>query len=219
MSSGASVYSMITLFASIAENEIPQLLQCLSAKEKTYPKNTYLYHAGEQVHSIGIVLTGQIHILQEDYWGNRNIVAVAQPGEMFAESYACLSGTQLGVSIFALEASTVLYLDIQKILPLCDTACSYHARLIRNLLSAIAEKNLLINRKLSYLMQRTTRQKILAYLSTEAQRQRKNDFFISFDRQQLADYLSVDRSALSAELSKLKAENFIEYHKNHFILK
>ena len=138
---------------------------------------------------------------------------------MFAESYACLPDTQLGVSIFAPEASTVLYLDVQKILTLCDAACGYHTRLIRNLLSAIAEKNLLINRKLSYLMQRTTRQKILAYLSAEAQRQRKNDFLVSFDRQQLADYLSVDRSALSVELSKLKAENLIEYHKNHFILK
>ncbi len=218
MYSNIGSFDDFLLFSGISDEELPILLQCLSAREKNYSKSTYLFHAGDQIHAVFIVMAGRIHILQEDHWGNRNIVAEARPGDMFAESYACRPETPLGVSILAAEASTILYLDVPRILTLCDSACNCHRKLIDNLLSVIAEKNIRINQKLSHLMQRTTRQKLLAYLSAEAQHQKKSDFFLSFNRQQLADYLSVDRSALSAELSKLQQEGLLYYHKNHFVL-
>jgi CRP-like cAMP-binding protein len=194
------------LFHGIEEGEISSMLACLSAETKSYERGAYVLRYGERANSVGIVLSGRVSVVREDYWGNRNIVSAIEPGETFAESYACAENTALSVSIQADEASQVLWMDVRKILTACSSACEFHNRLIRNLVSLLAKKNLGMNRKL------------LSYLSSESMRQKSPSFTIPFDRQQLADYLSVDRSAMSNELSKLRREGVLEYEKNRFTI-
>ena len=111
-----------------------------------------------------------------------------------------------------------MFMDVSRVLTVCGSACAFHARLMRNLLAVLAEKNLQFSEKLTYMTQRSTRQKLLSYLSAESLRRGAREFEIPFNRQQLADYLSVDRSALSGELSKLRGEGLLDYRKNKFTL-
>lgn len=206
------------LFNGTQEKEIAVMLSCLSAERKKYDRDSYILRLGEHVHLVGIVLSGRINIVKEDYWGNRNIVAAVKPGMSFAESYACAADIPLGVSVQAAVDAEVLWMDIRKILCTCSSACEFHNRLIQNLVSLLASKNLLMNEKLTFLAQRSTREKLLSYLSAESMRQGNAAFEIPFDRQQLADFLSVDRSAMSNELSKMRKDGIVEYSKNHFTL-
>lgn len=206
------------LFSGLAEDEIESMLKCLSAAATEYPKNRMILRVGEAVNAMGVVLDGSVQILREDFWGNRNIIARAAPGQLFAESYACTPGAALGVSVMAETACTVLFLDVRRLLTSCSSACEFHARLIRNLLAVTAQKNLLLNEKISHLSQRTTREKLLSFLSAEALRQGSPSFEIAFNRQQLADYLSVDRSAMSNELCKMRDEGLLNFERSRFEL-
>ena len=159
---------------------------------------------GETTAAVGLVLSGSVHIIQEDFWGERQILNDCGEGQLFGESYACIQSEPLMVSVIAAEKSEVLFLDINKVMTVCSSACTFHSRLIRNLLSIIAGKNLMLTRKIDHMGRKTIREKVLAYLSFHATKQGSRTFEIPFNRQQLADYLSVDRSALSAELSKMQ---------------
>lgn len=206
------------LFQGLSETEVTSILQCQSPHYRQYAKHDYLLHTGERAHSIGIVLEGSVTILNEDLWGNRNILTKLGPGQLFAEVYACTQDQPMGVSVMTDEGATVLFLNARRILTICPSGCTFHALLIRNLVSALAQKNLKLNAKLSYLTQRTTRDKLLSYLSEEYLTQGSSTFEIPYDRQQLADYLSVNRSALSKELGMLKEEGLIQFQKNKFTL-
>ena len=133
--------------------------------------------------------------------------------------YACAPGSGLNMSVIAETPVTALFLNVKRILNVCPSACAHHSRIIRNLLSELAEKNLRFNEKLTHMGQRTTRSKIMSYLSSEAQRLGKYEFDIPFSRQQLADYLAVERSGLSLELGKMRSEGLLGFHKSHFVLK
>ena len=158
-------------------------------------------------------------VIQEDIWGNRNILSKAGLGQTFAAAYACAIGSRLNVSVIAETPVTVMFLNVKRILNVCPSACSHHSRIIRNLLGELAEKNLRFNEKLTHMGQRTTRSKIMSYLSAEAQRLGKYEFDIPFSRQQLADYLGVERSGLSLELGKMRSEGLLDFRKSHFVLK
>lgn len=140
-------------------------------------------------------------------------------GQTFAAAYACAPGSVLNVSVVAETAVTVLYLNIKRVLHVCSSACAHHSHIIRNLLGELAEKNLRFSEKLTHMGQRTTRAKLMSYFSAEAQRLGKYEFDIPFSRQQLADYLAVERSGLSLELGKMRDEGLLDFHKNHFVLK
>ena len=157
--------------------------------------------------------------MQEDIWGNRNILSKAGPGQAFAAAYACAPGSRLNVSVMAETPVTAMFINVKRILDVCPSACSHHSRVLRNLLGELAEKNLRLGEKLTHMGQRTTRAKIMSFLSAEAQRRRACEFEISFSRQQFADYLGVERSGLSQELGRLKKEGLLDYHKSHFILR
>ena len=182
-------------------------------------KEAFVLRAGDTTDSIGLVLAGTVLIIQEDIWGNRNILSKARPGQTFAAAYACAPGSKLNVSVIAETPVTAMFLNVKRILNMCPSACSHHSRVIRNLLSELAGKNLRLNEKLTHIGQRTTRSKIMSYLSAEAQRLGTYEFDIPFSRQQLADYLAVERSGLSLELGKMRSEGLIDFHKRHFILK
>lgn len=207
------------LFSGISAEEASAMLSCLQAEKKDFPKEAFLLHAGDTAESIGLILSGSILVIQEDIWGNRNILSKAGPGQTFAAVYACAPGSVLNVNVFAETPVTALFLNVKRILNVCPSACTHHSRIIRNLLSDLAEKNLRFSEKLTHMSQRTTRDKLMSYLSAEAQRLGTYEFDIPFSRQQLADYLGVERSGLSLELGKMRSEELLDFHKNHFALK
>ena len=206
------------LFSGLEKEEIDAILLCLEAIEKNFKKDAYVFRTGDTTDSLGIVLSGALLIIQEDFWGNRNIISSAAQGQTFAETFACAPGAVMNVSVVAQTACKILFLNIKKILHTCPSSCSHHNKMIQNLLSSLAIKNLLQNKKLSHLAQRTTRAKILSYLSEMAQQNRSFEFDIPYSRQQLADYLSVERSGLSVELGKMRRDGLLNFHKNHFVL-
>jgi len=214
-----SVIKRSPLFHGLLEQELGSMLSCLSARTERYQKGQYVFRHGDTVTQIGMVLSGSVHMIKEDFWGNLIILGTAAPGQLFGESFACLHTEPLGVNVLAPENSVVLFLDIRKVTTVCSAACEFHTRLIRNLFSVLAEKNLQLTKKLEHMAQRTTREKLLSYLSAQSQLSGSPVFEIPFNRQQLADYLSVDRSAMSSELGKLRREGVIGVQKNRFELK
>lgn len=214
-----SVLRTSGIFSGISAEETEKMLHCLEVRPETFQKDEYILRAGDRVEAFGLVITGKVMIIQEDFWGNRNILAAVGAGHCFAETFACSPGAVLNVSVIAETNVQVLFLNVKRILTTCPSTCSHHSRMIRNLLSELAEKNLRLNEKITHLGQRSRRAKILSYLSAEAQRHGSAEFDIAFSRQQLADYLSVDRSGLSMELSRMQEEGLLEYRKKHFVLK
>ena len=214
-----SILEKSRLFSGMEQGEISAMLSCLGARRGEFHRGQEVLGGDGAPREMGLVLTGCVHIQQEDFWGNRNILTDAEPGDVFAESYACFPEAPMAVRAVAAEPSGVLFLKAGRILNACPTACRYHTRLIRNLLETVAAQNLLMQQKLLHLTQRSIRGRLLSYLSAEAARQGSAAFTIPYDRQQLADYLSVDRSALSAELSRLQKEGILIYRKNAFELK
>ena len=208
-----------TLFSGISEEELTAMLTCLDTKTESFPKDTFLLRAGDTAESIGLVLSGSVLIVQEDIWGNRNILSKAGAGQTFAAAYACAPGSLLNVSVLAETPVTAMFLNVKRVLNVCPSACEHHSRIIRNLLGELAEKNLRFGEKLTHMGQRTTRAKLMSYFSAEAQRLGTYEFDIPFSRQQLADYLAVERSGLSLELGKMRSEGLLDFHKSHFVLK
>ena len=208
-----------SLFSGISETELVAMLSCLETREERFPKDTFLLRTGDTAESIGLVLSGSVLVVQEDIWGNRNILSKAGPGQTFAAAYACAPGSLLNVSVLAETPVTAMFLNVKRVLNVCPSACEHHSRIIRNLLGELAEKNLRFGEKLTHMGQRTTRAKLMSYFSAEAQRLGTYEFDIPFSRQQLADYLAVERSGLSLELGKMRSEGLLDFHKSHFILK
>ena len=206
------------LFSGIGEEEIAAMLSCLGAKTEQYPRDAFLLRAGDRAESIGLVLSGSVLVVQEDVWGNRNVLSKAERGQTFATAFACAPGTVLNVSAVTETPVTVMYLNVGRVLTVCSSACEHHSRIIRNLLGDLAEKNLLLNEKLTHMGQRSTRAKLMSYLSAQAGRSGGLEFDIPFSRQQLADYLGVERSGLSLELGKMRDAGLLEFRRNHFLL-
>ena len=207
------------LFAGIRVDEIQPMLSCLQAVERKYPRGAYIFHTGEEVRALALLVRGTAHIQKEDFWGNRSLLASLAAGDIFAEAYAMPGSGAMRSDVVAVESCTVLLMDVERVLSRCTNSCAFHARLTENLFALLAEKNRILARKADYLAQRTTRQRLLAYLSEQAQRSGSAEFTIPFNRQQLADFLSVERSAMSAELSRMQAEGLIETERSWFHLK
>lgn len=204
------------LFAGVGEEEIGEMLDCLRASFSTYKKGAYVLRAGEHIRNIMILVEGSLHIQRDDYWGNRTILNGIAAGEMFGEAYVSPDSGALLNDVVAVEDSSVLFFDIQRVLSVCPSACKFHTLTVKNLFFAISEKNRKLVTKLGYVSNRTTRDKLLSYLSDEAKRQNSSAFTIPFNRQQLADFLSVDRSAMSNELCRMRDEGLIEFNRNRF---
>lgn len=206
------------IFRGISAEALERMLPCLQITMRQYVRGEYILRAGDRAEAIGLLLQGSALIVQEDFWGNRNLIAQVGQQELFAEAFACSDKRLLNTGVVAQEDCAVAWLKVSRIMEVCKNACASHFLLIRNLVGALAGKNLFYNEKLTHMAQRTTREKLLSYLSTEAQKRGSTDFEIPYDRQQLADYLSVERSAMSAELSKLRREGLLQCCRNHFCL-
>jgi len=206
------------LFSGVSDEEIKAMLNCLQARICTYKKGEYVLRQGEHIHNFLVLVEGKLHIQHDDYWGNRSIINIVNVGEMFGEAYTAPESDALMNDVLSVEDSTVIFFDVNRIITVCSSACRFHSMVVKNLFFAISEKNRKLVQKLTFMTKRTTREKLIAYLSEESKRQGSSEFSIPFNRQQLADFLSVDRSAMSNELCKMRDEGLIEFRKNRFVL-
>jgi CRP-like cAMP-binding protein len=210
--------SSCPLFDGVAAGDLPGMLSCLSARKMRCEKGQTILREGTPARDIGILLSGRAQLIRTDYCGNRTILLGLEPSDLFAESFACSRAETLPVSVVACETCEYLLLDCRRMMTVCSHACAFHNRMIFNLLQLVADKNLALHQRSLITGKRTTRDKLMTYLLMQAKEAGRADFTIPFDRQGLADYLEVDRSGLSAEMSKLKKEGVLDYYKSDFRL-
>lgn len=206
------------LFDKIGDENLVRMLGCLGATVTSFDKKYTIFVEGSPAKFIGIVLSGSAQVLQVDYYGNRSILSNVGPGEVFAEAFACAEVRALPVTVVANEPCEIMMIDCSHILHTCQNNCGFHQQLIFNLMKDLAGKTIMFHQRIDVTSKRTTREKLMTYLTMQAKSQDSNSFDIPFDRQELADYLEVDRSGLSAEISKLKKEGILDSRKNHFVL-
>ena len=206
------------LFASMEPQQNTSVLHSVGAVVREAGAGEYILRAGDRTQAMGLLLSGSAFAVQDDLWGQRNIMGKILPPGTFAEPFAATPGAVLNVSVVASVPSKVMFLNIQRITTVCSETCPQHALLIRNLVSVLERKNLQLNDKITHMSKRRTREKLLSYLSSESLRQGSLEFDIPFDRQQLADYLCIERSAMSAELSRLQKDGLLATERSHFRL-
>jgi len=206
------------IFAGVSEDEIEAMLSCLNARVLSFKKGEYVLRQGEMIRDILILVEGSLHVQREDYWGNLSILSHVDVGEMFGEAYVAPESGSLMNDVVAVEDSTVMLFDVRRIVTTCPSVCRFHSLVVQNMFFAISEKNRRLVGKLGHMSRRTTREKLISYLSEESQKQRSSSFTIPFTRQQLADYLSVDRSAMSSELCRMRDDGLIEFERSRFKL-
>lgn len=211
--------SKTRLFSGSSPAEIEEMTRCLKAEQRAYEKGSMIYHAGDTAPSLGMVISGSVNIENDDVWGNKSILDNIGPGQVFAETYACVPKEPLMVNVVAAEHAVILFLHTSRLLNPCPTACPHHNRLIRSLLTVTAEKNLILSRRIFHTSSKSIRGRLVSYLSFQARYQNSHEFSIPFNRQQLADYLGVDRSAMSNELSKMQKDGLLTVCKNKFSIK
>ena len=213
-----SVLKRTQLFAGVGDDEIASMLSCLGARLYTYKKGEYILRQGEHLNDIIVLVDGNLHIQKDDYWGKRSILGQIAVGEMFGEAYVAPESGALLNDVVAVDESSVIFFDVKRIITTCSSACRFHSMVVQNMFFAISEKNRKLVQKLGHMSKRSTREKLISYLSEESKRHNSSSFTIPFNRQQLADFLSVDRSAMSNELCKMRDEGLLEFEKNQFKL-
>lgn len=206
------------LFDRIGDESLKEMLGCLNAKERSYKKGDAVFAEGDKAKYLGIVLEGSVQLVRVDYYGNRSILANIEPPQLFGEAFACAGLKSLPVDAVAATDTKILLLDAQRIARPCGNACPCHGQTILNLLHIVAKKNLVLHQKIEITSKRSTREKLMTYLLLQAKNAKSHTFTVPYDRQELADYLEVDRSGLSAEISKLRNEKVLECRRSTFTL-
>lgn len=206
------------LFAGMAPNEIEAMLGCLNARSMEYKKNEMVVWVGDKISDIGIVLSGHGRSLKEDLSGKTVIVTFLEKGSLIGVLLAASRERQSPVSVQALDHLSVLFIPIENVLKRCAKVCARHDRLLRNVLDGIAEKALVLHDRNDCLIKPTVREKVLTYLTRVANEQKSHTLIIPLDRSAMAEYLNVDRSALSRELSQMRKDGLIDFDKNNFRL-
>ena len=207
------------LFRGLEEHEITSLLSCLNTVTRSYKKGEIILSEGMITENIGVVLSGMVLISYGDIWGNTSILGNAAPGCVFAEVYACIPGQPMLVTVSAVEDTSVLFMNVGRVLTTCSKSCIFHTKLVQNLLTVCAYKSLQLSQRIQHTSSKSIRDRLMSYFSQCAKYYGNNSFLIPYNRQQLADYLNVDRSSMCNELSKMQKDGLIDYKKNHFILK
>lgn len=203
--------SQVMLFAGIDKEDISSLLHCLGARERQYKKGEVIFSEGDVTEQLGIVLSGQVFIQYSDISGTASILGSAEAGDTFGEAYACSGGEAMQISALAAEDSRVMFLNVNRVLTTCPSSCNFHSMLIRNLLTVCARKNLNLSRRMLHTTPKTIRGRLISYFSQRVKETKSSSFTLPYNRQQLADYLGVDRSAMCSELSKMQRDGIIRY--------
>lgn len=212
------IFAKCPLFDGIQMADLSAMMGCIGGRKMEVAKGQAVCTEGDSATHVGMVLSGAVRLERTDFYGNRSIVAHIGPAALFGETYACAGVPALPISVVADVDSVVLLMDCRRITTTCSSACAFHNRIIFNLLRLVAEKNLVFDQKIQVTSKRTTREKLMAYLLNQAKLQGSDSFTIPYDRQELADYLEVDRSGLSAEISKLRKEKVLESDRCNFRL-
>ena len=198
------------LFADIERDDLSSMLNCMGAKIINLQKSTPVFLEGSAAGFVGLVLEGSIQIVHDDFYGKRSVLSIAERRDLFAEAFACANVDTMPVSGYATKESKVMLLSCKRMLTVCSNACRFHNQLVNNLLKVVAQRNLYLNNKITYMSQKTTKETLMSFLLAEAKRFGNSEFTIPFDRQALADFLGVERSAMSAELSKLRKAGVLD---------
>ncbi|MDR2028927.1 MAG: Crp/Fnr family transcriptional regulator [Treponema sp.] len=206
------------LFDGVKVEEIEKLLDCFHARARKFEKGAYIFMEGDEISTLGIVISGAVHLVRDDFWGNRTIIARIAAGDIFAESFACGETGRPSLSALAVEKTEALFIHASKISALCTLVCPFHTKFLNNMIRELAGKNIRLINKMQHITQRTTREKLISYLSTQAREAGSSSFEIPFNREELAEFLSVDRSAMSSELGRMKTGGLLAFRKNHFTL-
>lgn len=204
------------LFAGIQEADRKAMLGCIGYHVGAYQKGEIVAFENENIKHIGIVLSGSVDMIKEDIWGNKTMLVRSRKDALFGETFACGEDTLSVVTFMVSEDAKILFLPFDRVMHSCTMACVFHHRLVENMVRVIANKNRDLMRKVEVVSKRTIREKLLAYLSIQAQAQESRYFEIPLGRVELAEYLCVDRSALTRELVKMKEDGLIDYDKNCF---
>lgn len=210
------MYEKIKIFEGVEQENIPKMLSCINAFEKKYRKNEIILLTGDNVFNFGIVLNGSVNIVKENVYGDRRIIMAAEQYDMFSESMAAARVSESAFTVIAKEDSTILFIPLENALSTCSHSCAFHNRLIFNLVAILAKKNLLLSQKIDYLSSKTTRERVSKYLLNCFSKTGNTTLNIPYNRNDLAEYLGVDRSVLSRELSKMKKEGILDFYKNTF---
>ena len=205
------------LFKGIKTQELSSMLGCLRGVIKKYNNGKTVISEGDKLKKFGLLIEGKLKVVQYDYLGNKSVLSIIEPKQIFAEAFAYVNKNS-SLEVEATEKSKVLFLDSDKLSMPCENCCTFHKQLVKNLLFIISNKNVNLTQKIECMSKITTREKLLTFLSMESIKNNSKEFTILFDRQALADYLGVERSAMSAELSKLRNDGIIECEKNRFKL-
>ena len=213
------ILKALPIFEGIHEEDLLKMLDCLGGYEKKFHKNEMIILEEETIRTIGVVLAGTVHMVKEDIDGNKALLVSIAQGELFGESFACASQLAAKVSFLAATPCQVLFLPFHKVIHSCTLACTFHHRLIENMVRLLSEKNQQLMDKAAIVSQRTLREKILAYLRTQSEYQQSRCFTIPLGRVALSEYLCADRSALSRELSQMREDGLIDFDRNTFTLK
>ncbi len=212
-----SILSKVKLFDNIEEADILSLMTCLEARLHNYKKGEFIFTTGDRVDNVGIVLRGSAYIIKENIEGDRTIISTLSEGDYFAEAICCAGVEESPVSVQVSSDATVVLLNFSRILHTCSKSCLFHTKLIENMLYVMANKNIALQNRMEIISQKSLRSKVINYLQSLATRQGRN-VTIPFNREEFADFLCVDRSSLSHELSRMKQDGLIDYHKNKFKL-
>lgn len=207
------------LFYGLRDEEIPPMLQCLAADQRQFEDGEYICRMGTAATDFAMMLDGMGQVIRENFWGGEERFEVLGPGSLFGPEFACAQATILPVGLIAVEKCEVVFMEYKRMINVCNLACGFHNRLLQNMLRILAEQNVRMDRNIRHMARKTTREKLLSYLSEEAVKNGGPSFEVPFSRQELADYLAVDRSAMSSELGKLQKEGFLEAKRNWFLLK
>jgi CRP-like cAMP-binding protein len=212
-------YNDIPLFEGIHPDNLNRLLICIKSFKKDFEKGETIIMEKDKVPYIGIVLFGNVHLLKEDIWGNSSLLSYVGPGELFGENFAVSVEQESSVTFVAVEKTRVLFLAASKIIHTCENACSFHARIAENMFHLLGQKSISYMNKLEIMSKDSIRGKLMAYISMLAQQQKSKYIKAPLSRTQLADYLSINRSAMTRELGKMRDEGMIDFDRNTFVIK
>lgn len=206
------------MLRGIDESEFDGVLKTLGAYKKSFPKNHIIRHSETEVNVIGIIIKGLVYFSKCDINGNRIILSEIGAGKSFGESLTFTRAQNSPIIITAAKDTTVIFFPSKNIL---NQPCGYKYRdlILENVIRLLAEKVMLLQMKIDILSQKTTKEKLLLYFEYESKTAGSNSFKINFSRDELADFLSLNSSALSRELSKMRDEGIITFKKNKFVLK
>lgn len=205
------------LFQDLSESDLDQLYHAACMRSQFFEKNQTVFHAGDRICEVGIVQTGNIHIEMLDLWGNKSILSSIAPGQIFAETYA-ICRKPLLVDVTAAAPCEILFLNLEFLARSFSEPGSCRDAIMQNLFAICVRKNLILSNRIFCTTPKTVRGRLLVYLSSESAKAGSTSFTIPFDRQGMADYLNLDRSALSKELGRMKKDGILDFKKNHFIL-